>query len=162
MPAADTAYLNIRQFLATQRQERFKSFLIHNPPLTGKTAFARQFAAMENGIYVDVLARVAESQDLSTKIDELDVRFLKSLALDGASSGAKLVVLDEFDFLVPVWSDDLTGLHELVRKLAAVETPAVVVFVLRTRSVIEGWEIQNTLRQSRILSLSSIQSLSLL
>jgi hypothetical protein len=67
--------------------------------------------------------------------------------------------VDELDFLVPVWGDDLSGLHELVRKLREGETDAVVICALQTRPALEAWHLTNTYGQSRVLPLSTIQNL---
>lgn len=163
MPDAKTPLLDIRPFLAVQRQQQYQAFVLHAPPDKDaeRRRFAAKLAALEpGGVYLDVLAHVAADPALCRTIDLLDVPFLRRLALDAAAAGgARLVVVDEFDFLAPVWGDDLAGLHELVRKLRRGETDAVLVFSLRTRPALEAWRLVNDRGQSRVLSLSSLQNL---
>lgn len=162
MPNADTALLDIRAFLAVQRQEQYQAFILHAPPDKDeeRRRFAAKLAALEpDGVYLDVLARVAADPALCETIDLLDATFLRQQALDAAAGGARLIVVDEFDFLAPVWGDDLASLQELVRKLRRGETDAVLVFAMQTRPALETWRLVNEHGQSRILPLSSIQNL---
>lgn len=161
MPAAETHLLDIRPFVAAQRKERYKAFVVHGPPEKDaeRRRFAARLAALESGVYVDVLALVAASPDLAETVDVLDAAFLRQSALDAAAGGAGLVVVDEFDFLLPVWGNDLSGLQQMISILSRTDAPSVFVFAMQTRPALEAWHLTNDLGQSRILPLSSIQSL---
>jgi len=159
MPADSPPLLDIRAFLEAQRRERFRAFILHGPPLCGKSRFARKLAQSAGGAYVDVLAHVAGSPELSDKVDVLDVPFLKRLAVDAAAGdSAPLVVVDEWDFLLPVWAD-LAPLVEMVRRLSQTETAAVPCFVLQSQPLLDGLSLPNTRGQNRVLRLEEIQRL---
>jgi hypothetical protein len=157
--------LDIMAFLEAQRRERFRAFVIHGPPLAGKTRFARKLAETTGGIYLDVLAYVTNCPDLAQKVDLLDVPFLKRLSLAVAppeehqeAGIAPLVVVDEFDFLVPIWGD-LEPFIEMVRKLSLTETRGVMAFVLQSRPSLDGLSMPITSGRNRVLRLEEIQNL---
>jgi AAA+ ATPase superfamily predicted ATPase len=162
MPVGDPPQIDMKQFIGRQRGERFATFVIHGRPLTGKTAFARQLAAaIPGGVYLDVLAYVAERPELSRRVDLLDAAELKRLAVAYArETGAALLLVDEFDFLVHIWGDDLTEFQLLVEKLSSTETQAIIGFVLQTLPQLEEWQLQNkNTRQSRIFKLEEIKAI---
>ena len=161
MPAAETSLLDIRLFVAAQRKERYKAFVVHGPPEKDaeRRRFAVRLAALESGVYLDVLAQVAASTGLSETVDVLDADFLRQIALDAASGGAALVVVDEFDFLLPVWGNDISSLQQMISILSRTDTPSVIVFAMQTRPALEAWHLTNDQGQSRVLSLSTIQNL---
>ena len=158
-PKKTAPLVDIHAFLEAQRHERYRAFILHGPPNKGKTAFARKVATMTNGAYIDVLAKVAETTDLSAQVDILDAVFLKGLALDAATKGASVVLLDEFDFLLPVWGHDMGRLTEIVRKLSVTETEAIIGFVMQTTTTLETLTLENSAGHSRILQLDEIQGL---
>ena len=161
MPASETKLLDVRQFLAVQRKERYKAFVLHSPAEKDneRRAFATRLASLEDGVYMDVLAHVAGNTELSDSIDLLDVPYLQKIALDAAGGGAGLVVVDEFDFLLPVWGNDFSGLQQMITTLSRTDTPSVIVFAMQTRPALETWHLENDHHQNRILSLSAIQHL---
>lgn len=161
MPAADNPLLDIRAYIAAQHKERYKAFVIHSPPEKDaeRRRFAARLAALEGGVYVDMLDKVAADSLLSETVDLLDTDFLRQVALDAASSGAGVVVVDEFDFLLPVWGNDLSGLQQMVATLSRTDTPCVIVFAMQTRPLLETWQLTNDQGQIRVLPLSAIQNL---
>src|SRR4051812_29784694 len=118
MPADSTGKIDMRTFVDSIRGERFRGFILHGTPLTGKSIFARKLTELIGGVYIDVLDVVARSPELTAQVDTLEPNFLKMLALDAANAGASLVLLDEFDFLVPVWGGDVGPIVEIARKLS--------------------------------------------
>lgn len=92
-------------------------------------------------------------------MDTLSPDFLKEIALERAKKGANLVMLDAFDFLLPIWGSEQSHLFEIVRKLSVTETQAVVGFVMQTTPVLESLTLQNSAGQSRILRLDEIRGL---
>jgi hypothetical protein len=156
---ADSALINVAAFLQVQRRERLRAFIVHAPARSGKTAFARKLASIEKGEYIDILNMVASDIELCREVDELDAAFLKRTALSAAARGAGLVLLDEFDFLVPVWGGDVSQLIEWVRKLQEPETGAVVGLLMRTVPALESLQLSNTKGQSRVLRLDEIRGI---
>ncbi len=143
MPINDVARIDIRQFLQRQLGERYKTFVIHGPPLASKTKFARKLAeVIPGGVYLDMLRYVSERPELAQQV------------------GARLLLVDELDFLVPIWGDDLTEFKHMVRSLSIAQTPAVIGFILQTRFELEEWNLPNGANnQNRILHIENIQAL---
>jgi hypothetical protein len=159
MPAVNAAGVDMREFVKTLRGERYRSFILHDAPLRGKSEFARRLAQLEGGVYLDVLGLVADSPDLCSRVDTLDSGLLKSLALQAAGEHVPLVVVDEFDFLLPVWGGETGPVIEIVRKLSVVETPTVVGFVMQTLPALEQASLTTPSGMSRILTLEDVKPL---
>ncbi len=162
MPINDVARIDIRQFLQRQLGERYKTFVIHGPPLASKTKFARKLAeVIPGGVYLDMLRYVSERPELAQQVDMIDVAALQHLVITyAANAGARLLLVDELDFLVPIWGDDLTEFKHMVRSLSIAQTPAVIGFILQTRFELEEWNLPNGANnQNRILHIENIQAL---
>ncbi len=162
MSVNDVTRIDIRQFLQRQQGERYKAFVIHGPPLASKTKFARKLAEISpGGVYLDVLRYVIERPELAQQIDMIDVTALQRLViLYAINTGARLLLVDELDFLIPIWSDDLTEFKYMVRSLSVAQTPAVIGFILQTRYELEEWNLPNGANnQNRILHIENIQAL---
>ena len=159
MSNADTmqsTLLDIRAFVAFMRRERFRSFVIHGAPLGGKSTFARQLAEIESGVYVDVLRLVSEDAELAARVDELDENWLEDLAGKAVSDGASFVVMDEWDFLIPVWGGDI---KPLLHRLDRLRLQCPVAWVLTTRKEIEEATLTRADGATRVLELTEIQDL---
>lgn len=162
MSVNDVARIDIRQFLRRQQGERYKAFVIHGPPLASKTKFARKLAdVIPGGVYLDMLRYVTERPELAQQVDMIDVAALQRLVLAyAATTGAQILLVDELDFLVPVWGDDLTEFKHMVRSLSVAQIPAIVGFILQTRYELEEWKLPNGANnQNRILHFENIQTL---
>jgi hypothetical protein len=162
MSVNDVTRIDIRQFLQRQQGERYKAFVIHGPPLASKTKFARKLAEISpGGVYLDVLRYVIERPELAQQIDMIDVAALQRLViLYAINTGARLLLVDELDFLIPIWSDDLTEFKYMVRSLSVAQTPTVIGFILQTRYELEEWNLPNGANnQNRILHIENIQAL---
>jgi hypothetical protein len=153
------ALTDMLTFLKMQQGERYRAFLVHGPPRCGKTAFARKLASAASGVYLDVLATIAATPELAEQVDVLDARFLKRLALEAAPQGAGLVLVDDFDFLLPIWGDDLSPLIEIIRRVSPPETQATIGFFMQTTPTLEALGLHNSAGQKRILRLDEIQGL---
>lgn len=164
MPAAeptDTTHLDIRPFLDAMRGERYRAFVIHGRPLVGKTTFARRLARLRaDAIYLDVLDLVASNREQAATVDRMDAGDLRDLALAQAEQArARLVLVDEFDFLVHVWGGDLTAFQDMVRTLPSTRTEAAIGFVMQTQPSLEEWRLVTSVGQSRVLRLEQLQEL---
>lgn len=151
--------VDIRRFIEAQNRERYKAFVVHGAPLTGKSTFARKLATkVEGGVYWDVLAHVAADPQLSSTVDLLDAPSLRDMTVAHANeTGAKLLLVDEIDFLVYIWGGDLTELKYAVEKLSTAQSPTVIGIILQTHPDLEAWSLTNrNTSQSRILRLEEI------
>ena len=159
--AHEAARLDIRSFLNVQSKERYRAFVIHGPPLIGKTSIARQLAEIvTGGVYLDFLAYVAEHSELAQRIDTLNVASVQKIVMNCASEkGAKLLLVDELDFLIHTWEPDLTPFKHMVSSLSVTQTPTTVGFFVQTHPALESWFLPNTARHNRILHVERIQAL---
>src|SRR5260370_5824939 len=87
MSVNDVARIDIRQFLQRQQGERYKAFIIHGPPLSSKTKFARKLAeVIPGGVYLDMLRYVIERPELAQQVDTIDVPALQRLVIAYATA----------------------------------------------------------------------------
>lgn len=161
MPLPNQPLIDLRHFLAIQRRERYRAFILHGPPLAGKTLFARRLSELsKGGAYWSVLQHVLASPDLAQHVDVLDARALHTLVLAQATRvDAQLLLVDELDFLVHVWDDDMLAFLQMVEKLSSTRLATTIGFVLQTHPVLLAWTMTNTYGQSRILPFETIQAL---
>lgn len=157
----EASCLDIHYFLHIQSKERFKAFVIHGPPLIGKTNLAQQLASRyPGGIYLDFLLHVTEHPELAQRVDTLDVANMQKIVMNyAAETEAKLLLVDELDFLVHTWAPDLTAFKHMISSLSATQTPTTIGFFVQTTPPLEAWFMLNTARQNRILHIEEIQAL---
>jgi hypothetical protein len=154
--AAD-ALIDLPTFIRAQRRERYPSFVVHGPPLSGKSRFAQALAHKLGLGYLDVLGVLAEQPELAAQIDRFDVAALKRLILDRAAGVTEALLIDDLDFLFPVWADDLMPFKEMVRGLICPGQPMAFGFFVQTRREWQDWNLLTAARASRILQWENIQ-----
>lgn len=164
MPNADgqeTGKVDMLRLIAAQRRERYRALVVHGPPLTGKSEFARRLAASIPGAhYLDLLAHFAGDPDLADQVDVFDAATLRDLTVAYARDReATCLVVDDPDFLVHAWNGNLTEFQTVVSKLSAAQSPAVIVFVMQTQPALENWGLLNSARDRRTLRLEEIAPL---
>lgn len=164
MPNADgqeTGKVDMLRLIAAQRRERYRALVVHGPPLTGKSEFARRLAAAVPGAhYLDLLAHFAGDPDLAGQVDVFDAAALADLAVASAREReAACLVVDDLDFLVHAWNGNLTEFQTVISKLSAAQSPVVIVFVLQTQPALESWELLNSAHDRRTLRLEDIAPL---
>ena len=154
---APATYIDIFDFIAAQRAERYQSFVVHGEPMAGKTKLARTAATRAGGLYIDVLALVNADENLCERTDTLDVAWLEQLVRGHIAAGADLIVVDEWDWLWPIWNDDLTALLRLIEKFYG-DPQAVVMWVMPWHRALEGANLRRASGVSRVLALEEIAS----
>lgn len=154
MPPVDL--IDLVAFLRSLRSERQPSLLVHGPPLCGKSSFARKLAEKNGWGYLDVLAMVAIRPELSTQVDRFDIPALRKLLLEQAK--ADVLVVDELDFLFPLWGD-LRPFQEMVRSLVNAERPVGFAFFVQSRPEWNNWNLLTAARQNRVVDFEKIKSL---
>lgn len=157
----ETRKVDMLRLIADQRRERYRTVVVHGPPLSGKSEFARRLAdAVPSAHYLDLLAHFAAAPDLAGRVDVFDAAALRGLTLAYANDhAAACLVVDDLDFLVYAWNGNLTEFQAVVGKLSAAQSPAVIVFVLQTQPALEGWELLNSAHTPRVLRLEEIAPL---
>lgn len=161
MPVDNLARVDIHHFLDMQSRERYRAFVIHAPPLKGKTHFAQRLSEVRKAsVYFDVLRYIVSHSDLAKSIDRIDAKALFEIVVSQAiSTNAELLLVDEIDFLVHTWGDNLADFIHRVEWLSCTQMPTIIGFILQTRLVLEEWKLLSTAGYSRILPLDRILSL---
>ena len=161
MPNADgqdIGKVDMLHLIAAQRRERYRALVVHGPPLTGKSEFARRLvASVSDAHYLDLLAHFARDPGLAGQVDVFDAAALRDLAVAYAHDReAACLVVDDLDFLVHAWNGNLTEFQTVISRLSAAQSPAVIVFVLQTQPALESWELLNSAHDCRTLRLEDI------
>ncbi len=160
MTTADTPLLDLHAFLRTLRGERRTAMLIHGTPLCGKSRFARQLSAKFDGGYLNVLNALSQRPDLSAQIDQFDPSTLRALVLESIQSNPKdFIVVDELDFLFPIWSGDLKPFQNMLYDLYNPNRGTAFVFFAQTRPEWETWQLETAARQNRIVPFDGLKPL---
>ena len=156
-----TNRMDLSQFLARQRTERYRAFIIHGPPISGKTKLARALAQAADAHYLDLQAKFASDDTLAARIDRFGVEDLKQLLL-GLDVRTLVVEVDNMDFLVNTWSsprkEQFAMLVEKILESPAITDKTFVFFLQTDRHVVER-PITNTRHESRILEIAQIKAL---
>jgi hypothetical protein len=154
MPVADP--IDLLDFIRRQRGERRPTFVVLAPPLSGKTTFAQQLSKQPGFGYLNVLETLAQRSDLAQKINVFDDRDLEQLILDRVTASIHTLLIDDLDFLFPLW-DDLSPFKNMVDRLRHPDRAVVFAFFVQSRSAFEDWPLQRADRRSRLLRLDEIQ-----
>jgi len=152
--------IDLQQYVAAWRGERYRTFVLHGAPLSGKSEYARALTEIvPGGLYLDMLTIVAGSPELSNKVDLLDPLALRDLVLKEAETHhSSLVMVDDLDFLVAIWGD-LVAFRQMVATLAYTRAPAIIGFVLQSYPELENWQLLDSQGRSRIIRLNEVHSL---
>jgi len=156
MPIDNNARIDIRQFLQRQSRARYRAFVIHGPPCSGKTTFAQKLTRIIPGTtYLDMLHYVTERSELAQQVDRIDATRLLALVVSYATiTQARILLVDHIDFLVHIWGDNLVAFKHSVQSLAVTQTSTVIGFVLQTQPVFSQWNLPN-----HILLIEEIEAL---
>jgi hypothetical protein len=160
MIAADQPLIDLPPFIHSLRTERRTAMLVHGAPLCGKSRFARQMVEKLDGGYLDVLATISQRPDLSAEIDQFDPATLRLLALEFAASNPKdLIVIDELDFLFPIWDRDLQPFQNIIYDLYNPRRATAFVIFAQTRPEWDAWQLETAARQSRVIPFEILRPL---
>lgn len=160
MSNADAATIDLADFLRAQRRERYPVAVVHGLPFAGKSTFARQLAQRNSFGYLDVLSEINTRPDLRDTIDRFDSAALRALITGYATATeTDVVLIDELDFLLPVWASDLASFQEMVRRLRHPERQITYAFFLQTRPALEQWRLVNAAGASCVLSFETLKPL---
>lgn len=157
MRPVDQETVDLPVFLESMRGERQPTVVVHGPPLCGKSKFAQTLASSKGWAYLDVMALLSAQSEVSRKIDQMDVSSLEERIITQAEN-ANVVLVDEVDFLFPLWGD-LQPFKEMVRALLNPARPVVYVFFLQTRHDWDDWKLFTASHQSRIFAFDTIKPL---
>lgn len=160
MTATDAPLLDLPAFLRSLRAERHTAMLIHGAPLCGKSRFARQLVEKMDGGYLDVLEALSRRPDLFAAIDQFDPSTLRRLAVEFAESNPKdVIVIDELDFLFPLWGSDLIPFQNMLYELYNPQRATAFVFFVQSRPEWEAWRLEKSILHSRIVPFEYLKPL---
>jgi len=145
--------IDLREYLATQGQERYRAFIIHAPAMEHKTMLARRMQDVLGAYLLDLQAYFLEHPELAKRIDLFRPRDLERLLLS-LDVPQNVVVVDNMDFLLNTWTNkrlrEFVGIVEL-RLKSPDTTSKTFVFVVQTNPVLLGHGLENSHGQPRIL-----------
>ena len=158
MTPANLAFFDLPVFIHSLRQERYPTILVHGPPLSGKTRFARQLASQTGWAYLDLLSVLSTHPSWPATIDQFDVPALRAFLLERATAVNEVLLIDELDFLFPLLGD-LRPFQEMVRALTLPTAGLAFAFFVQSRPEWENWSLLTAGRQSRIIPFQAIKPL---
>lgn len=153
--------LNIATYVRSVGNKRYRSFIVHAPAMSGKTAFAKRAARNLGGKYLDLLDHFRFDEELKRKIDLFDVEALEKL-LVRESKGISFLVVDHLDFLLNTWDERTLGrfFGLLERKWDNYKSQyrATVCYVLQMNRGVTGQLLLDSKGQPRIHRLEEFQA----
>ncbi len=149
--------IDLLAFLRTLRGERQPTCLIHGQPLSGKSQFAQELAEQTGWSYLDVLGTLGSQPERAARIDQFQLDDLRDLIL--ATVEADVLLIDDLDFLFPIWVNDVHPFQEFVRTLKHRNRQVAFCFFAHTRRDFEEWTLWTASRASRVLRFDDIRSL---
>ena len=154
----DGKRLDLLAFLRSLRGERNPSAVVHGLPLSGKTRYAKLLARTSGVVYVDVLKTAADALAQGARAEELDVPWLRATVSERASDpGSEITLVDDADFLFPMWNGDLAPFREMIRGLAVPPYVAFAFFV-QSRDELQTWRFFTAAGRSRVLSFDELKA----
>ncbi len=137
---------HLPEYIATQQQETYRSFIIHAPAMSHKTALARSMHD-KLGVYLfDLQANFVADAALAHRINTFGPRDLEELLLTLEDIPANVVVIDNMDFLLNVWTPgkrkEFVGMIDLRLKFGL--TSKTFIFIIQSDPVITRQSVTNT------------------
>jgi len=154
--------MNFRDFLETQKTEDRQAIILHAPAMVGKTDFVKQLTNLGEGIhYIDFLATYIENPHPPIHLMGF-TGFRDYLLSLSYPQNYSVIIVDQLDFLLNTW--DKSEKEKFIQWIKfTLRSPSVVkhtfVFVLQTDETITNAEIENSLGQSRIINLKTLENL---
>jgi len=154
--------VNLREFILTLSGERHRTFIVHNEPASGKSNYAKWFAKYSGGKYLDLLERFRKNESLKSRIDVFDIEALEALLVKEAK-GAKLLIVDNMEFLLNTWNEDgydlLFGLlYRTWDSFKSSYQATLGVFLITNRKVMD-LELNTSKGETRVFPLKRLESL---
>lgn len=155
--------MNFYKFLECQKQEDRQAFIVHYPPASGKTRFARHLCQGDPSLYyVDLLAVYLAAPGMPAVTDLNPRQFQKWLLGLACPPEAHTLILDHGDFLFNTWNADEKG-QFLSWLRVTLRTPSPTtrthVFFIQTDGILSSAQLTNSHGTSRILKLSEFETI---
>jgi hypothetical protein len=153
--------INIEKSIKDLLSERYRTFIVHDRPLTGKSRFAKQLAKRAEGKYLDLLKRFKKDEELKKNIDTFGINELENL-LTEESKGENLLILDNVEFLLNTWDDDEydSFFHLITKNWDSFKKSysAVLGVFLITNRKINDLKLYTSKKETRIFHLTRLES----
>lgn len=146
--------IKIVDFINIQLKERYKSFVIYGPAMSGKSKLARKLAEKTESLYIDLLADFLSKPELSGSIDTFEPQDLKKY-LRNIPFGGKLIVIDNIDFLINTWND--LNKEHFLNFIERDEFRIGYCFILQSAKFLRDRQIENSFGQDRILNIYNVE-----
>lgn len=153
--------MNITDYLNHQKAEDRRAFIIHFPPCSGKTQFARRLAETRLDVYyLDLLAFCLVHPELPP-VAQFDFKALRALLL-GLDVPQAVILVDHPDFLFNTWNagEKRALLHWLQLELRSpADTEKTFVFIIQNDDVLAAAEFRNAYDEPRVLALNRFEAI---
>jgi len=146
--------IKIIDFVNNQLKERYKSFVVFGPAMSGKSEFARKLAVKTEALYIDLLADFLSKPELSGSIDTFEPQDLKKY-LRNIPFGGKLIVIDNIDFLINTWNN--LNKEHFLNFIERDEFRIGYCFILQAAKFLRDRRIENSIGQNRVLNIYNVE-----
>lgn len=149
---------DLRDYINTQQQQTFRSFIIHAPAMSHKSTLARDIQQKLGAALFDLQAHFVAHPKLAAHINGFTPHDLETLLL-AIDNPQNLVVVDNMDFLLLTWTRqkklEFVAMADLRLKVGL--TNKTFIFMIQTDPVIVNHQRipKNTHGQPRILPLDA-------
>jgi hypothetical protein len=153
--------IDLREYLRSQAQETCRAFVIHAPAMAGKTKLAQRMESILGVYRLDLQEYFSTNASLVSEIDRFRPKDLERLLL-GLQVSEKVIVIDNIDFLLIVWTkrmkQEFMNMIDLRLKSPDI-TDKTFAFFVQDDSEIINYRFTFNQRQPRLLPLQSIKAL---
>jgi len=152
--------LDFKDYLISQSQERYRTFIIYAPPISRKTWFAERvkerFGNKYGVMVIDLQTEFASNPDLGSRIDSFSPSELKMYLL-AQSCEERVIIIDNPDLLLNTWNDEEKAQFVRIVEdgIKSEETEKILIFIIQTDPGITQKKIKNTKGHPRILPLDA-------
>lgn len=153
--------MDFHDYLNRQKAEDRRAFIIHYPPRSGKTKFAKRILDSRDDVFLlDVQNHLSNYSEIM-KNSQFGFRFLRDLLMDLSVEEA-VVIIDNVDILLNTWQkkdfkDFINWLKVQLRSPA--RTKKTFIFIVQTEAALNGGDLTNSYGDPRVLALDAFEAI---
>lgn len=153
--------MNFFDFINRQNNEDRRAFIVHYPPKSGKTQFARRVVAKRDDVHLLDLQTFFLDYPALPPIHQCGLDILKDIALS-LDVPQKVVIIDNPDFLFNIWRksekrDFIDWIRYQLRSPG--DTEKTYIFMIQTDSELSTAHFKNSHGDHRVLPLSAFETI---